>query len=336
MVLRRDFSEAAMYFYRAGQIDADVMYIAECLMTMAELTAFADSISDDLKSPKEEIRRNAQSIRHLTARRAFREGKFDIARKYLPEEYKGVLDRYLEFIRGGNDLGKSGNERALCFYNAAKIMRRYGMELCGTQGAPDDFPDGQWGISADFEDCPYCKYDPKTDQWTNICMKHRNDSEFTAGQFALTQNHVYYPDEKRIAPVVPRNRRFHYRYRAAELAEKAADLAQDDDLRALANLFGGECLRIRTPRKADVFYKRLVKNSPYTDIAKIADNLRWFPTCPVLKEEMRSLKAHKSVAEVKQLLRLAVAELKVDEDKKQPDPEQQLKKEESPKEEPML
>ena len=259
LVYRRDFVEAAQFFYRAGQIEADVMYIAENLMKLSELTAFADSIDDDLKSKDEEKRLNAQSILHLTARRAFREGKFDIARKYLPEVYKAVLDQYLAFIRESKDISKSGDEKALLLFNAAKIMRWYGMELCGTQGAPDDFPSGEWGISADFEDCPYCKYDPKTDQWTNVCMKHWQDSEFTAGQSAETRSYAYFPGEKRISPV-PRNQRFHYRYRAADLARQAADLAQDEDLRALANLFGGECLRIRTPRKADVFYKRLVRH----------------------------------------------------------------------------
>ncbi len=309
LVYRRDFAEAARFFYRAGQIEADVMYIAENLMKLSELTAFTDSISEDLKSKDEEKRLNAQSIRHLTARRAFREGKFDIARKYLPEKFKEILDRYLAFIRASKDISKSGDEKALLLFNAAKIMRWYGMELCGTQGAPDDFPSGEWGISADFEDCPYCKYDPETDQWTNICMKHRNDSEFTAGQSAETQNHVYYPDEKRISPVVPRNQRFHYRYRAADLARQAADLAQDEDLRALANLFGGECLRVRTPRKADVFYKRLVRNSPNSALAQIADQLRWFPNCPALKNEFRSIEPCKTLDEVKAIMRQAVEEL---------------------------
>ncbi|MBE6374223.1 MAG: hypothetical protein E7055_19430 [Lentisphaerae bacterium] len=309
LVYRRDFAEAARFFYRAGQIEADVMYIAENLMKLSELTAFADSIADDLKSKDEEKRLNAQSIRHLTARRAFREGKFDIARKYLPEKFKEILDRYLAFIRASKDISKSGDEKALLLFNAAKIMRWYGMELCGTQGAPDDFPSGERGISADFEDCPYCKYDPETDQWTNICMKHRNDSEFTAGQSAETQNHVYYPDEKRISPVVPRNQRFHYRYRAADLARQAADLAQDEDLRALANLFGGECLRLRTPRKADVFYKRLVRESPNSAIAKIADELRWFPACPALRNELGSAEPCKTLDEVKTLLGKAVEEL---------------------------
>ncbi|MBR4664856.1 MAG: ankyrin repeat domain-containing protein [Lentisphaeria bacterium] len=302
LVLRRDFSEAAMYFYRAGQIEADVMYIAECLMNLTELTALADSIADDLKSKNEETRRNAESIRHLTARRAFREGKFDIARKYLPEEYKGVLDLYLAFIRGGNDLGKSSNERALCFYNAAKILRWYGMELSGTNGAPDDFYHrGGYGIEADFEDCPNCKYDQKTDQWTHICRKHWELYS------SINDEDPFYQEGER--QPVPRNQRFHYRYRAAELAEKAAEMAQDADLRALANLFAGECLRIRTPRKADVFYKRLVRNSPYTAIAKIADKLRWFPNCPALRNEFDSIVPCKSLEEVKTLMQQTVLEM---------------------------
>ena len=308
LVYRRDFVEAAQFFYRAGQIEADVMYIAENLMKLSELTAFADSISDDLKSKDEEKRLTAQSILHLTARRAFREGEFDIARNYLPGKYKEILEQYLAFIRESKDISKSGDEKALLLFNAAKIMRWYGMQLCGTQGAPDDFPSGEWGISADFEDCPYCKYDPKTDQWTNVCMKHRQDSEFTAGQSAETRSYAYFPGEKRISPV-PRNQRFHYRYRAAALARQAADLAQDEDLRALANLFGGECLRLRTPRKADVFYKRLVRESPNSAIAKIADQLRWFPNCPALRNELDSIEPCKTLNEVKSLMKQAVLEM---------------------------
>ena len=302
MVLRRDFAEAAMYFYRAGQLESDVSRLAERFMTLAELAVFTDSISDDLNSKNEEKRDAARMVRHLTARRAFREGKFDITRKYLPEEYKRVLDQYLAFIQGGNDLGKSSNERALCFYNAAKIMRWYGMELSGTNGAPDDFYHrGGYGIEADFEDCPNCKYDPETDQWTNICMKHRELYS------AINSREMFYQEGER--QPVPRNQRFHYRYRAAELAEKAAEMAQDADLRALANLFGGECLRIRTPRKADIFYKRLVRNSPYTAIAKIADKLRWFPNCPALRNEFDSIVPCKSLEEVKALMQQTVLEM---------------------------
>ena len=220
-----------------------------------------------------------------------------------------MLDQYLEFIRIGNNHSESGDERALCLYNAAKIMRWYGMELCGTQSAPDDAPLGQWGIDADFEDCPNCKYDPETDRWAVVCKEHQRAYGYLSASSEELRDMAYYPGEKHVA-AAPRNQRFHYRYRAAELARQAADLAQDEDLRALANLFGGECLRIRTPRKADFFYKRLVKQSPHSAIAKIADKLRWFPNCPALKSEMNSIRPCISVVEVKTLFQTASAELK--------------------------
>ena len=301
MVLRKDFAEAAAFFYRAGQTESDVPRLAEQFMTLAELVAFTESIAADLNSKDEEKRRSAGMIRHMTARRAFREGKFDIARKYLPGKYKEILEQYLAFIRESKDISKSGDEKALLLFNAAKIMRWYGMELCGTQGLPDDFPSGEWGISADFEDCPYCKYDPKTDQWTNICMKHRELYS------SINSSEMFYQEGER--QPVPRNQRFHYRYRAAVLARQAADLAQDEDLRALANLFGGECLRIRTPRKADVFYKRLVRTSPNSALAQIADKLRWFPNCPALKNEFRSIEPCKTLDEVKAIMQQAVLEM---------------------------
>lgn len=309
LVLRQDFAEAAMFFYRAGQIEADVMYIAENLMTLSELTSFTDSISGDLNSENQEKRQAAQSIRHMTARRAFREGRFDIARKYLPEQYKGILDQYLAFVQASKDVSKSFDSLALNLYNAARIMRWYGMELCGTQGAPDDFPAGNWGISADFEDCPDCKYDPETDRWTNICNKHQDDYGYEVARNNATQG--YFSSLRKVPGFVrvPRNQRFHYRYLAAELASRAGDFAQDEDLRALANLFGGECLHHRTPRKADFFYKRMVRLSPNSPIARIADKLRWFPDCPVLKKELGSAVPYKSLDEVKTSLEKAVTEL---------------------------
>ena len=329
LVLRRDFAEAAMFFYRAGQIEADVMYIAENLMTLSELTVFADSVSGDLNSEDQEIRQAAQSIRHMTARRAFRENKFDIARKYLPEEYKGILDLYLAFIHASKDVSKSFDSLALNLYNAARIMRWYGMELCGTQGAPDAFPDGAWGISADFEDCPDCKYDPKTDRWTTVCMKHKEDCKYATGQF-WTRTDIFHTPEPGRSPV-PRNQRFHYRYRAAELAKQAGDLAQDEDLRALANLFGGECLRYRAPRKADFFYKRLVKQSPNSPVARIADKLRWFPNSPTLKKELGSAMPYKSLDEVKKVIGTADIELREILKQREKAPEE--KKTDSPPEE---
>lgn len=306
LVHRRDFTEAARVFYKVRQ-SVDVTYIGERLMTLSELTAFVDSLDEDLKSGVEEEQDYVKWIRYMTARRAVREGQFDIARKYMPDKYKGILDNYLAFIRSGNDVSRSGDERAMSLYSAAKIMRWYGMELCGTEGEPDNYSyEGSYGLYAEIEDCPNCKYDPETDLWTHICTNHQSPY----GHYLQDDKteHDFTPVRGR--PPAPRNQRFHYRYRAAELARQAADLAQDEDLRALANLFAGECLRIRTPHKADVFYKRLVKQSPHSEIAKIADKLRWFPNCPSLKGELNSITPCKSLDEVRTLFQAASAELK--------------------------
>ena len=324
LVYRRDFTEAAMWFYRAGQVEADVTYIAENLMSLKELAAFADSVSNESESQNWNSRMNAEKIRHMTARRAFREGKFDIARKYMPDNYKGVLSQYLAFIRASKDRSISRDTRALCLYNAAKIMRWQGMKLCGTEGAPDDVShDGGFGITAEFEDCPNCKYDPALDTWSTLCPKHFQDyDQRIRREKDLSGTTVWLPGDYCIEPfpvtikgkftkyiTAPQNQRFHYRYRAAELAGQAAGMAQDEDLRALANLLGGECLRHRTPRKANVFYRRLIKESPNNAVAKIADKIRWFPVCPTLRYELRTSAPCISVSYAKAVLEQAHGEL---------------------------
>ena len=298
LVLRRDFAEAAACFYRAGQVESDFSYVAERLMTLNELAGFAETVAGDAASENQRLREAAQTVRHMTARRAFREGRFDLARKYLPGQYRGALEQYLGFLRSA-DRFAPGDERALCLYNAAKIMRLQGMELCGTEGPPDQFRYfGNYWILADFENCTACRYDLREDVWTVLCPEHKRLYEDLTVKLPGTR---YLP--------APRNQRFHYRYRAAELAKRAGDCARDEDLRALINLFAGECLRIRAPRKADLFYKRLVKNSPHNAVAKIADRLRWFPECPALKGEINSLKPCASVAVAKDVMRKAAAEL---------------------------
>ena len=106
---------------------------------------------------------------------------------------------------------------------------------------------------------------------------------------------------------------------------------QDEDLRALANLFGGECLRYRAPRKADFFYKRLVKQSPNSPVARIADKLRWFPNSPTLKKELGSAMPYKSLDEVKKVIGTADIELREILKQREKAPEE--KKTDSPPEE---
>ena len=74
------------------------------------------------------------------------------------------------------------------------------------------------------------------------------------------------------------DKRFHYRYQAAELAWEAAKLLpnnSDETARILCT--AGSWLKYRDPDAADRFYKALVRRCRKTEIGTKADELRWFP-----------------------------------------------------------
>ena len=58
-----------------------------------------------------------------------------------------------------------------------------------------------------------------------------------------------------------------------------------------------------------MFYRRLVKECPNNAVAKIADQLRWFPRCPTLTYELRRSEPCISVAYAKDVMAQANQEL---------------------------
>ena len=73
--------------------------------------------------------------------------------------------------------------------------------------------------------------------------------------------------------------RFHYRFREAGYFRMAAMLTEDAALRFLSYLAGGYILRNRTPKQAEPFYHRLVRERfiPYSELL---DRCRWIPAQP--------------------------------------------------------
>ncbi|MBE6381356.1 MAG: hypothetical protein E7047_10560 [Lentisphaerae bacterium] len=300
LVMRRDFMEAAEFFYRAGQDESDLSFIAEHFFTLDQLITFAEKIRPDAaKKATPDYRQPwiARSILHLTARRAFREGRMDIARKYMPQEYLPDLDAYEKFMQTAQDSRLSGNERAIALYNAAKIMRYRGMELCGTEGEPDNYR-YRGGFAMEITEqgkCMICEYDPHLGAW-NFCQKHDKAADFILPGLNAAPDYF----------TVPLYRRFHYRYTAAGMALQAGSLAEDAELRALIYLFGGECLRIRSPQEADVLYKKLVNECRQTQLGKLADQNRWFPVDKVpLRRQIKTIEPLKDLNEVKKLMQEA-------------------------------
>ena len=222
----------------------------------------------------------------------------------MPESEQQNLKNYIAFMAKGNDKKLDPDTRAIALYNAAKILRFHGMELSGTQLAPDNFP-GYYGIrKQNFNSCASdkskkekCSYNPALSEWT-LCKEHFNalhdtDVNVFPGWNA-PENHS----------TVPLAQRFHYRSKAAQLAYKAAQIAEDDDLRAVICCFGGNCLRIVSPHEADDFYKMLVNECKGSSLSKLADRERWFPVmCVPMNKEVKHPTPLQDLNAVKTLIR---------------------------------
>ena len=150
--------------------------------------------------------------------------------------------------------------------------------------------DGYLGLG--FDVCPKCSYDWDT-QKSVLCFEHAKEvaNGVLPGLESWTEQ-----------TKIPDYWRFHYRYRAAEIALKAGELAQDVQLKALINYSAGNMLANRSPQEADVFYKRLVNHSKGTKLATIADKNRWFPKNEVLAQEQKNISPCQSMKEVHQLM----------------------------------
>ena len=128
MTARKEYKKAAQCFFYAGRKMTDFPAIADIHLSLDDLCDLSDKFLKEFPDKiEEEVNLNspnvfARRVAHLTARRAFREGKYDIARMYLPEEYKRFLDSYLGYLAFAGDPANGADQRALALYNAAKIM----------------------------------------------------------------------------------------------------------------------------------------------------------------------------------------------------------------------
>ena len=298
LVTKGDFIDAVKFFIDAGQ-QYEPFYIMDKFMSLDDLIKLAETHNIG---------------HHALFKQAFRESKFDIARKYVPDDLKKIFDTYEKFIKDGNNIKLSGDQRALALYNAAKIMRHHGMELCGYYTLPDNaiydgsyvgYELGSWTPYAGIS-CK-CKYG--SDGYWILCDRHNTDF-FRSSYFDFEEKRG---EKKKIAKLpglqaeidftkVPEHLRYHYRYRAGKLLLQAGELAKDQDLKAMINHFGGYCMS-RSPQEADVFFKRLVKGSDKTAFGQEADYVCWFPKKIILLQEMATSAPCPSVQKIKDMMK---------------------------------
>jgi hypothetical protein len=293
---KADYTAALDAAVRSGNW-LDAAYVAERVLSAEELgQCIASRDGDpDWEQPAQYLyseppMSKGDRLRYLLARRLARQGLWEEAaplyleiRLYyeakhgyalvsrpLPEPLRETARQIAVHLRAANGGSVAAPEQARHLFEAAEIIRRQGMELLGTELDPD------WcaleGLYA---------LDSASSQRAKDKMKGPVPGH---GAAALSEVAVRYisagPDElaraKQNAPTP--DKRFHYRYTAADLMWRCAQLLPDNNAMTARALYeGGMYLKNRDPKAADRFYKALVRRNPNLAIAREADTLRWFP-----------------------------------------------------------
>jgi hypothetical protein len=273
---RQDYLGALDAFLRGGYAE-DTAYVAERMATPGELEEYLRSNAEDPEltdtspgrrwGPGSGTSSPLEELRYLYARRLARAGQFEKARDYYPpgtlqtwRSYYGAgeelnprekIEEYAVHLKAGRDPANPRRDRADHLYAAARIAREYGMELFGTDYLPD------WNVlygGGFYFDVP---------------------SRLSSGEASQDEIERYHANAPRP------EKRFHYRYQAADLMWECARLLPDnDELTARALYHGGTWLKTRDPQAADRFYKALVRRCRKLPIGQEADQLRWFPPDP--------------------------------------------------------
>ncbi|MET0618025.1 MAG: hypothetical protein ABWZ54_09635 [Luteibacter sp.] len=248
----------------------DLMYIGERVLTVDELKTFVDSNAPSASpAPKADDEHasaasltSGDRLRWMLARRLMRAGRFDDASGYFPAgvdkryaevDLRGTAKAYAGAVHDGDhrwtDIGK-----AEARFAAAKIAREQGMEILGFEQDPDysdnggSFPGGSGQTAASLK-----------------------GDLVTAGERQRFGDSSAQPD-----------RRFHYRYVAADRAVSAADLLPPRSQAFAATLCVAAGWMLEGPpdyseagdgeegkplnerqRRAKAYYDRYVKQGPY-------------------------------------------------------------------------
>jgi hypothetical protein len=248
LLVKEDQIQKAFTCFLQSGSEWDALLIADRYLSTDALQAYLKN------APISERGELIQKLNYLMARRLFRENRPTDALAYYPEEIAEITRTYLNALAQSENKQWSRSVRSAHLFHAARILRVHGMEMSGTALGPDyQTLNGVYGDASNDE---------------------------------LSVNGALPEIYRETAPNPAL--RFHYRYQAAELAEKAAQLTRDRHQKAAQLWTAGEWIQFRSPKEADVYYKQLARLS-FQPLAKTADKLRWFPPAtPELTQLLKS------------------------------------------------
>jgi len=263
---RGDFVQALDVLLK-GKLWNDAAFVAERVLTTNELKQYVDA-QPATEPPKEGEDYN-KKLKYLLGRRLVREDGYAAAGPYLSPPYDKILEKYVKALNDGANEKLSKTERAHAWFTAAWLARYDGMELMGTEVAPDAFAEsGEYELpdlakqrrSGVYQRVSYNKDGKETKQNVPVVLK-ASAKEIQR----LTAN--------KINPDV----RFHYRLVAGALAIKAAALLPNDS-EELADVVNqaGIWVKDRDEKTGNRYYQMIDQRCAKTDIGKTDHAKHWF------------------------------------------------------------
>jgi len=262
---RGDFVQA-LDILLTGRLWEDAAYVAERVLTANESKAYVDK---QQTGPNQD---EMAKLRYLLGRRLAREDRYAEAAQYLRPPYDKILEKYVNALHDGANDKLSKVERARALFTAAWLARHDGMELMGTEGAPDGFvEDGMFEI-------PDLAQQRQTGIYKEVRWTGKGQEEHIMPVILRPSKE----ERERLATNKIRpDIRFHYRLIAAALAIKAASLLPNDseELADAVN-HAGLWVKDRDEKLANRYFQIIEQRCPNTEIGRTVLAKHWFVDQP--------------------------------------------------------
>ncbi len=258
-----DFVQAFETFARGG-LDHDAAFVAERVLTLDELKRSVDA----LPTEGEEAEKVSVHWHYVLGRRLVRADRYEEAAQYLPAPFNKIVQIYAKALHEGADTKLPKEERAAAWFHAAWLARYDGMELMGTEVAPDVF-----ATEGSFEMPDVAR---ERLRGTNENVRWDGGAEKRTAvpiPFRPSRPELQRLKTNTIEPDV----RFHYPLIAGALAMKAAALLPDNS-EELADVLNtaGDWVKNRDEKIANSYFAVLDRRARRTKIGTAASAKHWF------------------------------------------------------------
>lgn len=232
---RGDYLQAMTLLYQSRNYWLDAAYVAERVLTIEELQQFisehAPHATATVESADSQPMEN--QLRAVLARRLMRAGKVQQALGFFGDEQSySAAKQYQQALKKASS-SWSDIDKAAALFEMATITREHGMQLFGYELAPD-----------------YAVFDGYYELWNTPSTEVLSADEIKRVNRASDSS----------------AKRFHYRYTAAALADKAADLVPQNSQAFAASLcHASRWLLARDSEAAAPYYQRYLRDGAYVD-----------------------------------------------------------------------